>query len=293
VEVAHAAGVPSIEAHVRVDLATLAIARGELASAEDQLRSAAQLAADHDETWAEAMALNVLGDVLRARGDVDGADGAYRRALPSLQAMNGNHPPEGMLHNLAYVALARGDARGAVTLFFDSVDRYRAIGGDWRGLAECAVGLAVAALRFHQPELAARLFGAADATLEQLGTCISPVNRADYDRGRAELTASLTPERAARAEADGRATRLEQVLDQARSLATAPATAVQLGDLTPRELEVAELLSRGLRNRDIADALVITEKTAANHVQRVLDKLGVDSRAQVAARAAEFGLSPR
>ena len=60
--------------------------------------------------------------------------------------------------------------------------------------------------------------------------------------------------------------------------------------LTARELEVAVLLARGFRNRKIAAALVITEKTAANHVQRVLDKLGVTSRAQVAARAAELDI---
>jgi DNA-binding CsgD family transcriptional regulator len=62
--------------------------------------------------------------------------------------------------------------------------------------------------------------------------------------------------------------------------------------LTPRELEVATLMARGLRNRDIARALVITPKTAANHVQRVLDKLGLASRAEVAARAEELGLRP-
>jgi DNA-binding CsgD family transcriptional regulator len=60
--------------------------------------------------------------------------------------------------------------------------------------------------------------------------------------------------------------------------------------LTPREVEVAGLLARGFRNRDIAAALVITPKTAANHVQRILDKLGLVSRAEVAARAVDLGL---
>jgi DNA-binding NarL/FixJ family response regulator len=45
-----------------------------------------------------------------------------------------------------------------------------------------------------------------------------------------------------------------------------------------------------LTNRQIGEALVITEKTAANHVQRVLDKLGVHSRTQLAARASVLGL---
>jgi DNA-binding NarL/FixJ family response regulator len=62
------------------------------------------------------------------------------------------------------------------------------------------------------------------------------------------------------------------------------------GLLTTREREVAQLVARGLTNRQVAEALVVTEKTVANHVQRVLDKLEVHSRSQLAARAAEFGL---
>jgi DNA-binding NarL/FixJ family response regulator len=62
------------------------------------------------------------------------------------------------------------------------------------------------------------------------------------------------------------------------------------GALTARERQVAGLVAAGLTNRQIGDALVIAEKTAANHVQRVLDKLGVHSRAQLAARSTELGL---
>jgi two-component system response regulator DevR len=46
----------------------------------------------------------------------------------------------------------------------------------------------------------------------------------------------------------------------------------------------------GLSNQQIAEALVIAEKTAINHVAHVLDKLGVQSRAQLVARASELGL---
>ena len=52
--------------------------------------------------------------------------------------------------------------------------------------------------------------------------------------------------------------------------------------LTPRELEIAQLIARGYSNRQIADALVITQGTVANHVGQILDKLGCSSRVQVA-----------
>jgi DNA-binding NarL/FixJ family response regulator len=64
-------------------------------------------------------------------------------------------------------------------------------------------------------------------------------------------------------------------------------------NLTPREREVARLLAAGHSNRQIAEALVITEGTAEVHVKRILGKLGLRSRAQVAAWAAEQGMRYR
>ncbi len=61
--------------------------------------------------------------------------------------------------------------------------------------------------------------------------------------------------------------------------------------LTGREREVLELLARGLTQADIADRLVISPKTVGTHIQRVLGKLGVHSRAQAVALAHEEGLA--
>ncbi|HEV2123879.1 MAG TPA: LuxR C-terminal-related transcriptional regulator [Chloroflexota bacterium] len=60
--------------------------------------------------------------------------------------------------------------------------------------------------------------------------------------------------------------------------------------LTPRQREVAILVARGLTNRQIAQRLVISERTAMHHVGHILDRLGVRSRAQIAAWAAKHGL---
>jgi DNA-binding NarL/FixJ family response regulator len=60
--------------------------------------------------------------------------------------------------------------------------------------------------------------------------------------------------------------------------------------LTPREREVLELLARGLEQSDIADQLVISPKTVATHIQRILTKLGVHARAQAVAEAYRLGL---
>jgi DNA-binding NarL/FixJ family response regulator len=62
--------------------------------------------------------------------------------------------------------------------------------------------------------------------------------------------------------------------------------------LTPREREVVVLVAQGRSNRDIADALVISERTARTHVSNVLVKLGLASRTQAALWAVREGLVP-
>jgi DNA-binding CsgD family transcriptional regulator len=64
-------------------------------------------------------------------------------------------------------------------------------------------------------------------------------------------------------------------------------TAAAAGDkpLSPRELEVARLVGRGLTNKQIGQTLYVSERTAENHVQHILTKLGLRNRSQIAAWA--------
>jgi pimeloyl-ACP methyl ester carboxylesterase/DNA-binding CsgD family transcriptional regulator len=62
--------------------------------------------------------------------------------------------------------------------------------------------------------------------------------------------------------------------------------------LTPREREVAMLVGRGYSNRRIAEELVIAEKTAEVHARNIREKLGLDSRAQIAAWVAQQSMLP-
>jgi two-component system, NarL family, nitrate/nitrite response regulator NarL len=62
-------------------------------------------------------------------------------------------------------------------------------------------------------------------------------------------------------------------------------------NLTNREREVLKLLARGMTQAQIAADLVISPKTVAGHIQRILTKLGVHSRAQAVALAHQFGLT--
>ena len=61
-------------------------------------------------------------------------------------------------------------------------------------------------------------------------------------------------------------------------------------ELTPRELEVLQLLAEGLSTQAIANQLVLSSKTVRNHVQAILAKLGVHSKLEAVATAARRGL---
>ena len=61
--------------------------------------------------------------------------------------------------------------------------------------------------------------------------------------------------------------------------------------LTAREMEVLALVGEGLTNRQIAERLFISPKTASLHVSRILAKLGVRSRVEAATTAHRLGLA--
>jgi DNA-binding NarL/FixJ family response regulator len=88
-------------------------------------------------------------------------------------------------------------------------------------------------------------------------------------------------------EPDELVARVRAVLRRSEPSSAEPAAASsdETFHLTPRELEILGLLADGLNQDDIADRLVIAPKTVASHIERILGKLGVQSRAQAVAMA--------
>jgi DNA-binding CsgD family transcriptional regulator len=81
-----------------------------------------------------------------------------------------------------------------------------------------------------------------------------------------------------------------ETLPKERKITQRQSEAEKFGGLTAREREVAGFLSQGKSNREIAEDLVLSERTVESHVGNILTKLGFDSRAQIAVWAAEKGL---
>jgi DNA-binding NarL/FixJ family response regulator len=76
------------------------------------------------------------------------------------------------------------------------------------------------------------------------------------------------------------------------TVAAVPAfAAAPPSSLTPRELEIAALVTRGRSNKAIAEELVISPATVARHIANIMTKLGFRSRAQIAAWTSDRGLA--
>ncbi len=87
---------------------------------------------------------------------------------------------------------------------------------------------------------------------------------------------------------------LEQFSQPSRLPVEAPAerplASFLFEELTPRELEVLRLIAQGLRNREIAERLVISKRTVGNHISNIFNKLQVNDRSQAIIRALKGGL---
>jgi predicted ATPase/DNA-binding CsgD family transcriptional regulator len=156
-------------------------------------------------------------------------------------------------------------------------------------------------------ERAARLLGASQAVWRTSGakvdetTAYSVFDRRSEDALRAALgSAKFESTRFEEAFAEGASYSFDQAVAlalgedrDARGSEAAATTPVPRpgpeapGGLTPREREIAGLLAEGLSNREIAARLVISQRTAETHVDHILSKLGMTSRAHVASWVAE------
>jgi non-specific serine/threonine protein kinase len=155
------------------------------------------------------------------------------------------------------------------------------------------------------PARAARLWGAAEALREAIGISLGDQDPFDYDYEGRVAAARAQLEEAAWEAAwnEGRAMSPEQAIEYALSEEEKPPTKesprpeqspTDVGQrpaaLTRRELEVAMLITREMTNRRIAEELVISERTVATHVHKILEKLNLRSRVQIAAWAIEQDL---
>lgn len=317
------------DAHRRrllVPAGALAWNRGDLQLAAARLEEARALSQAAGDRKTEAFATAFLGHVARARADYDGAERLHRQALALHERLHSRRGIAWACYDLALVARARGDDTGARELLeqslrlFEEQDYRWAIAWttwhlgrlalrravyrdaaehlersldlsreieDGRGISQAIEGLAAVAVARGDDEAAARLVGGADAQRALLGAVREATERPVHDDLVRQLRRRLGERRFAAALAEGRAMPLDVLVEAARSVAEAAPEAVPL---TAREQQVPGLVACGHSNREIADRLRISERTAVSHIEHIMNKLSVSSRAQIAVWAVRHGL---
>ena len=303
--------VQDFEAYDFAGYALLMFLRGEWARARSLILTSATLSADSNVWWIEMQQVSVAIPLALRTGDDELLERFANEEIVEA-AFRTQEPRSYGAIAAAFAELyaARGDATRAAAVLHRAVEATHSIG------QTPALGIAIA--RFGMPADLAR-------TRELYSRWAGPGNRAGaaylalFDaivavREAREGVAQLGADAAARfaelgfpyAEACGLeiagkvdaalsifrslgairdVERLERRLLNRRGRAT--------NELTKRELDIAVLLGEGASNRRIAEALTLSERTVEHHVASILAKLGVESRAQIAAVAARGGIAQR
>jgi predicted ATPase/DNA-binding NarL/FixJ family response regulator/DNA-binding XRE family transcriptional regulator len=287
----HGVGDPRMIAMALLCCGDRAFAANEFGPAREFISESLTVFRELGDTLMAAEALNKLGDLARRSGESRRAAALYSESLELMrQDGEGGSGVPGLLHNLAYVSQEQGEHRRALGHFSEALALFAA-NADQRGIAECLVGVAGVALALGQPEQGARLLGAVDVCLEDARVAMASGSQTEYQRLVMSARARLGASAFSSARQAGRAMSLRHASAQAATLADLLPEATDRQNhrnatawsdtLTPREREVAVLLAGGLRNREIASQLIITEQTVETHVKRLLSKLGLASRHQI------------
>ncbi len=240
------------------------------------------------------MTLSDLAEMLPSEAGDARAVGLHEESLEQARQRGDLHGVACALRGLGHLAWLRGDARRAADLHRQSLELTWRL-GDRLCTTRCLEELALAASAAGQPTRAATLFGAAEAWRDSIGVRLFPSEGAEHELGVESTRAALSTEAYARLSTQGRGLTPDQAVEFGLAAATPEQSAVSepslaLDPLTIREREVVVLLGQGLSNRQVAETLVVSERTAEAHVTHILTKLGLHSRAQIAVWAAQHGL---
>jgi len=271
---------PAVARRLR-SLALVAIARGDLTEAERLCRQSVTIFRSQGDRYGLTLALAFLGMTLQLVGEREQAEIYATEALELHRVDRNVTAAIYSIASLAFGAIATGDITSLRTHIEEVAELLRTLRGkheDPSWLWWTAAALAGAERRYHA---ALRLAGAAEATArrdglqlhEQLRTRVLPW----LDCARAQLGPARTNELGA----EGARLTLDELIDEALRQPdhrTDP-------PLSPRELEIADLVAAGLTNSEIAERLVISTRTVESHVDHIKTKLGFARRARIVAWA--------
>ena len=276
--------------------AAIAGVKGSLREAQDLAKASIAVMRRIDQQWGTARALLGLGDLARLRGDPGDARRQYLEALGILREIDARPEIARCLAGLGRVAMDLGAIPLARTHLAESLRLSHSTGARI-GVARGLEAFAALAVHEERPELAVQLTAAATALRDVAGLPALPGARKEKYLASAR---HLGEPAIAWLWAQGLAMTSDQAVALALDMGPETHNTVALTALgpdqvptappdmlTPREREVVALVAIGRSNKAIAADLFISTATAARHVANILGKLGFNSRAQIAAWAAD------
>jgi DNA-binding NarL/FixJ family response regulator len=242
--------------------------------------------------------LNNSAALSRIRADTAEAERLFYASIEALPDDEREQQSGNAYINLAELKFEAGDLAGARAFFTKGLRQFLDQ-HNTENLFHSIEGAAELEFKDGHPERAAVLLGWVDRTKARLGiepgafsVDYRPVNPSvEQALGEArfhdlfERGALMTEEEAALFAIEG------PPLESSATAPAVPAEAIAEHPLTPRELDVLRLVAQGKSNQEIADVLFISMRTAQTHVTNMLGKLGLDSRAALAAYAVRHGLA--
>jgi DNA-binding CsgD family transcriptional regulator len=270
----------------RAHAAGIALEAGEVDKAEEILRSV-EPDVGRQSPWWNGLDMHIAA----RRGDAERL-AAARTALVAVTRDRGGVDPQ-LVHDLSRAMLRAGVGVDEVEQFVDALPpTYGGLGAahpyahlvkaqilEQRGDAEGARAAYEAALDADTGQLRPAARGTAHVGA---GRVLVALGRLDDAKAHAAEAAALL--------ARWGGSRVEELNALERRLGGGDAPEGP-AELTPREREVVGLLAEGLTNGELASRLFISPKTASVHVSNILAKLGMTSRAEVAAYAVRSGLA--
>jgi non-specific serine/threonine protein kinase len=264
-------------------LGWVSVRTGDYARAESGLKEGLAASRQFGDQRQIAEALAGLGELALRRGQYQPGIELLRESLEISRASGEKWRIAIVLGSLGWVALRQHDFREMRKLLGESL-AVRMETGDRGGVAWCLEKLAEADHVQSHFEKAVSIFGAAAAVRAPMGSMMDAVDRPDYERMISKLQSELGKEAFETVWREGQTMRLQQAVEYA--LAEPAGNEVSLkekyGGLTGREREVAALIAQGKSNHEIARVMTVGTKTVETYVTRILNKLGFDSRVQIA-----------
>lgn len=193
-----------------IERGLIALDVGDTDSAAIDFETAWAMGSESGESRLTMAARHGLGEIARRRGDFDVAKLALEEALSGARSMPDHLETARLLYSLGRLELDRGHREAAVPLLAESLSLRHRI-GNRRGIAETLEALARAA---DDPELAARMLGAAGAGRAEIGAPLPPADGADWERAVEGLRERLGSAAFEAAFAAGEALSLDECADE-------------------------------------------------------------------------------